>query len=134
MKIRFCPTMVMVDKIGGTISKSGNIFLTNIHRVYEGSINGASFEDEDTSDYFLGDKVVGKTNDSKIDLGEIVRDVDELMVINDEAHHIHDPKMAWFKSIEDIHNRLLQKGKKIALQIDVTATPKNNRGEIFLPF
>lgn len=116
----------------GTISKSGNIFLTNIHRIYEGSISESSFEDEDSSNYFLGDKVVGKTNDSKIDLGEIVRDVDELMVINDEAHHIHDPKMAWFKSIEDIHNRLLQKGKKLALQIDVTATPKNNRGEIFV--
>jgi len=116
----------------GTISKSGNIFLTNIHRVYEGSINETSFDDDDTSNYFLGNKVVGKTNDSKIDLGEIVRDVDELMVINDEAHHIHDPKMAWFKSIEDIHNKLLQKGKKLALQIDVTATPKNDRGEIFV--
>ena len=81
----------------GPISQSGNIFLTNIHRVYEGSLNESSFDDENTMDYFLGDKVVGKTNDSKIDLGEIVRDVDELMVINDEAHHIHDPKMAWFK-------------------------------------
>ena len=119
------------DEIG-TISKSGNIFLTNIHRVYEGNINEASFKDEDTSEYFIGNKVVGKTNDSKVDLGEIVRDVDELMIINDEAHHIHDPKMAWFKSIEDIHNKLLQKGKKLALQIDVTATPKNNRGEIFV--
>ncbi len=116
----------------GTISKTGNIFLTNIHRVYEGNVNDSSFNDEDVSDYFLGGKVVGKTNDSKIDLGEIVRDIDELMVINDEAHHIHDPKMAWFKSIEDINNKLLQKGKKIALQIDVTATPKNNRGEIFV--
>lgn len=116
----------------GTISKTGNIFLTNIHRVYEGNINELSSEDENTSNYFLGNKVVGRTNDSKIDLGEIVRNVDELMIINDEAHHIHDPKMAWFKSIEDIHNRLLQKGKKLALQIDVTATPKNNRGEIFV--
>jgi type III restriction enzyme len=116
----------------GAISKSGNIFLTNIHRIYEGNVNEVAFEDEDVSDYFLGEKVVGKTNDSKIDLGEIIRDIDELMVINDEAHHIHDPKMAWFKSIEDIHNKLLQKGKKIALQIDVTATPKNDRGEIFV--
>ncbi len=116
----------------GTISKSGNIFLTNIHRVYEGDVKIASFEDKDTSDYFMGSKVVGKTNDSKVDLGEIVRNVDELMIINDEAHHIHDPKMAWFKSIEDIHNKLLQKGKKLSLQIDVTATPKNNRGEIFI--
>jgi len=116
----------------GTISKSGNIFLTNIHRIYDSNINEASFDDDDTSAYYLGEKAVGKTNDSKIDLGEIVRDIDELMVINDEAHHIHDPKMAWFKSIEDIHNRLLQKGKKLSLQIDVTATPKNNRGEIFV--
>lgn len=116
----------------GSISKSGNIFLTNIHRVYEGDVKESSFEDIDTSDYFLGNKVVGKTNDSKVDLGEIVRDVDEIMIINDEAHHIHDPKMAWFKSIEDIHNKLLQKGKKLSLQIDVTATPKNERGEIFV--
>ena len=43
-----------------------------------------------------------KTNDSKVDLGEIIRDVDELMIINDEAHHVHDEKLAWFKSIEDI--------------------------------
>ena len=116
----------------GTISKSGNIFLTNIHRVYEGNTNEANFEDKNTSDYFMGNKVVGKTNDLRVDLGEIVRNIDELMIINDEAHHIHDPKMAWFKSVEDIHNRLLQKGKKLALQIDVTATPKNNRGEIFV--
>ena len=116
----------------GSISKSGNIFLTNIHRVYAGNIDEASLDDEDTSEYFLGAKVVGKTNDSKVDLGEIVRDIDELMVINDEAHHIHDPKMAWFKSIEDIHNKLLQKGKKLALQIDVTATPRHDRGEIFI--
>ena len=116
----------------GTVSKTGNIFLTNIHRVYEGNWREASLDDEDVSDYFMGPKVVGKTNDSKVDLGEIVRDVDELVVINDEAHHIHDPKMAWFKSIEDIHNKLLQKGAKLSLQIDVTATPKNNRGEIFV--
>ena len=47
------------DEIG-SISKSGNIFLTNIHRVYEGDVKEASFEDIDTSDYFLGNKVIGK--------------------------------------------------------------------------
>ena len=54
-------------------------------------------------------KPVGKTTDSKTDLGEIVREIDELAVFNDEAHHIHDPRMAWFKSIQDIHHRMLQK-------------------------
>ena len=116
----------------GSISKSGNIFLTNIHRVYESDVREASFEDEDVTDYFLGERAVTKTSKSKIDLGEIVRDIDEIMIINDEAHHIHDPKMAWFKSIQDINNKLKQKGKEVALQIDVTATPKNSRGEIFV--
>ena len=68
----------------------------------------------------------------RIDLGMIVRDIDELMVLNDEAHHIHDSRMAWFKSIEDIHNRLLQKGSGLSLQVDVTATPKHNNGAIFV--
>src|SRR5665213_1413333 len=54
------------------------------------------------------------------------------MVLNDEAHHIHDAKLAWFKSIQDIHNRLLQKDAALSLQIDVTATPKHNNGAIFV--
>src|SRR3989344_3606758 len=114
------------------VKKYGNLFLTNIHRVYEGSNGNPSLEDEDLSDYFLGKKPTGATNESKIDLGEIVRDVDELAVFNDEAHHIHDEKMAWFKSIEDIHNRLKQKGLDLSIQIDVTATPKHNNGSIFV--
>jgi type III restriction enzyme len=111
---------------------TGNIFLTNIHRVYAGNDIPASPDDEDMRDYFLGKHPTGATTDSKVDLGMIVRDIDELMVLNDEAHHIHDPSMAWFKSIEDIHNRLKQKGAAISLQVDVTATPKHNNGAIFV--
>ena len=111
---------------------TGNIFLTNIHRVYSGNDVPASAEDTDTMDYFLGKRPTGATNDSKIDLGMIVRDIDELMVLNDEAHHIHDAGMAWFKSIEDIHNRLLQKGGALSMQVDVTATPKHTNGAIFV--
>jgi len=124
-------TLHLQDEVGN-ISDTGNIFLTNIHRIFEGDIREANFNDENLTNYFLGDKPVSKTNESKIDLGEIVRDVDELMIINDEAHHIHDEKMAWFKSIQDINNQLLQKGKNISLQIDVTATPKHTNGGIFV--
>jgi type III restriction enzyme len=111
---------------------AGNIFLTNIHRVYSGDNIPPSPDDDDTMDYFFGERPTGKTTDSSVDLGMIVRDIDELMVLNDEAHHIHDSKLAWFKSIEDIHNRLLQKGASLALQVDVTATPKHNNGAIFV--
>lgn len=112
--------------------KTGNIFLTNIHRVYTDNNVVPSFEDDNTMDYFLGTRPTGATTDSKVDLGVIVRDINELVVINDEAHHIHDKKLAWFKSIEDIHNRLKLKDKFLSLQIDVTATPKHNNGAIFV--
>jgi type III restriction enzyme len=110
----------------------GNFFLTNIHRVYAGDDVEPTKDDEDTMDYFLGKRPTGATTDSKVDLGQIVRDIDELVVINDEAHHIHDAKLAWFKSIEDIHNRLKLKGDFLSLQVDVTATPKHNNGAIFV--
>ncbi len=115
-----------------TVSPTGNIFLSNIHRVYESDVKEASFSDEDLTDYFLGQKPVSKTNESLVELSNVIRDIDEIVVFNDEAHHIHDPKMAWFKSIQDINNKLKQKDKQISLQIDCTATPKHNNGAIFV--
>jgi type III restriction enzyme len=113
----------------------GNIFLTNIHRVYLGDVPEPSLEDDDLRDYFLapfGDKPVGKTNDSNTDLGEIVREINELAVFNDEAHHIHDSRLAWFQCIQDIHHRMLQKDLRLVLQVDVTATPRHDNGAIFV--
>jgi type III restriction enzyme len=114
----------------------GNIFLTNIHRVFITDVEEPTLEDEDLRDYFLsdafGEKPKGKTTDSKTDLGEIVREIEELAVFNDEAHHIHNPKMAWFKSIQDIHHKMLQKEGRLTLQIDVTATPRHDSGAIFV--
>lgn len=114
------------------VRKTGNLFLTNIHRVYAGDESAPSFDDDNLEDYFLGTRPTGKTNESKVDLGVIVREINELVVINDEAHHIHDSRLAWFKSIEDIHNRLKQKDHFLSLQLDVTATPKHNNGAIFV--
>ena len=115
--------------------KTGNIFLTNIHRVYLNEPKAPSLQDDDLSDFFMepfGPKPTGKTTDSQTDLGQIIREVDELAVFNDEAHHIHDARMGWFKNIQELHNRLLQKEKNLSLQIDVTATPKHDNGSIFV--
>ena len=124
-------TLHIQDEVG-PLNSNGNIFLTNIHRVYDDKTPAPTAEDENSMDYFFGKKPKGKTTDSGVDLGRIVRDIDELVVINDEAHHIHDSKLTWFKSIGDIHNKLKQKGSQLALQIDVTATPKHNNGAIFV--
>ena len=58
------------------VRPTGNLFLTNIHRVYLGDTPEPSLEDENLRDYFLapfGAKPTGKTTDSNVDLGEIVR-------------------------------------------------------------
>jgi type III restriction enzyme len=118
------------------VRETGNFFLTNIHRVFLGDVRDPSLEDDDLRDYFLaeafGAKPAGKTTDSKTDLGEIIREIEELAVFNDEAHHIHDPRMAWFKSIQDIHHKMLQRDGRLALQVDVTATPRHDNGAIFV--
>ena len=111
------------------INPSGNIFLTNIHRVYEEK--EILFDDDFSLDYFVGKKPSKNRTTNGTDLGKIIRDIDQLLIFNDEAHHIHDSKLSWFKSIGDIHNQLLQKNSKLSLQIDVTATPKHNNGAIF---
>ncbi len=123
-------TLHLQDEVRVT-RPTGNIFLTNIHRVYAGEDIPPSPEDDNSRDYFLGKAPKGKTTDSKVDLAMIVRDIDELLVLNDEAHHIHDERLAWFKSIEDIHLRLVHKGRALAMQVDVTATPRHNNGALF---
>ena len=112
-------------------SKIGNLFLTNIQRIYVNKTKEASLDDDDLTDFFIGGKAKTKV-ESGVDLTKIIKDVNELIILNDEAHHIHDPKMAWFKSISDLNNNLIQKGGKLAMQIDVTATPKKTNGSIFV--
>ena len=86
-------TLHKQDEVRVTQS-TGNIFLTNIHRVYTGEDIPPSPDDDNTMDYFFGKRPTGATTDSTVDLGDIVRDIDELMVLNDEAHHIHDSRLA----------------------------------------
>jgi type III restriction enzyme len=116
----------------GPVSSSGNLFLTNIHRVYQ-SAGPATESDEDLTDFFLGKKPKGKTNEKSLDLSQVVSAVSDLVILNDEAHHIHDNSLAWFKAIEDIDSAIRRstRGRGISIQLDVTATPKKSNGGIF---
>lgn len=116
----------------GPVSAAGNIFLTNIHRIYQGDAE-AALNDENLTDFFLGAKPRGKTNDNKTNLASVLGNVDDLVVLNDEAHHIHDNSLSWFKSIEMLDAALRRKtrGRGISIQLDVTATPYKANGGIF---
>ncbi len=124
----FYPKVHIQDNIG-TLSKNGNIFLTNIQRFVTREEKN---EQISTRDYFLGDKPVSKTTDNKILVKDIVNNIEDIVVLNDEAHHVHDKKLAWNKTIETINNSLVQKKSKLSIQIDVTATPKHQNGNIFV--
>ncbi len=126
----FQVTLHIQDEVR-TISPQGNIFLTNVHRIFLYETPAETFED-----IFLGAKPKPDADTSKgIDLGKILRSnkINDLVVLNDEAHHIHDKDLAWFTNIEDISNKLkLKNGTGISLQADFTATPKHNNGAIFV--
>jgi type III restriction enzyme len=113
------------------ITESGNIFLTNIHRVFFNEEPEQNFETT-----FLGVRPKPDADTSKgLDLGKVLRSdkIKNLVVLNDEAHHIHDSSLAWFTSIEDINNKIkLKTGNGISLQADYTATPRHNNGAIFV--
>ncbi len=56
---------------------------------------------------------------------ERVKSLKDLLVLNDEAHHVHDADLAWSQSLLAIH-RGLPKG--LALWLDFSATPKDQNG------
>jgi type III restriction enzyme len=120
-------TVHVQDEIGH-VAPSGNLFLTNIHRVDEG---GRAPPAWDLREQFLGAKPVAKTTDSKVDLGVIVRSVPDLIVVNDEAHHVR-LETDWFRQIEGLDAGLRRRGSGLSAQFDLTATPKHNNGAIFV--
>ena len=126
----FQPTLHVQDDIG-TISERGNIFLSNIHRVHP-------IEEQKTSlmESFLGGKVkAGADRGGDLDLRKLLDSnrLNDLVVLNDEAHHVHDKKLAWFKAIESIRDGFKQRGVAgLRMQLDVTATPKHEDGSIFV--
>ena len=87
----FQPALHVQDDIG-VISEVGNIFLTNIHRVYLSEEHQPTTEES-----FLGLTVKPDADRGKgLDLRKLL-DSDrlrDLIVLNDEAHHIHDSSMS----------------------------------------
>jgi len=107
----------------GPLSSAGNLFLTNFHRLLDNE-KAPNAEDPDATDYFLGKRPPAGGRGGP-DLREALREVRELVVMNDEAHHIHDPGLAWFQSLRDIAGQVRLNGGELSAQFDLTATPKH---------
>ena len=108
---------------------SGNLFLTNIQQIYDR-------EDVDEEPInpvaaLLGPAPKGNIQSSEPMLERIKR-VRNLMVLNDEAHHVHDDKLKWNETLLMLDENLRQRdGCALVSWLDFSATPKNQNGTFF---
>ena len=108
----------------------GNLFLVNIQQIYE------SREDDWTPSHAL-DAILGRP--PKQDLAayqpsmlERIKSLPNLMVLNDEAHHVHDDELEWNKTLLALHDNLKRKaGDGLTLWLDFSATPKTQVGTYY---
>jgi type III restriction enzyme len=126
----FSLQVVMQDDAGGGAYR-GALYLTNIHRLYDKGDSKAKKAAEPPS--WAGPEVkaaqVFKVGEK---LRERITNHPIVMILNDEAHHLHDEDLAWPKAIESINRQSRSKGNAgVMCQLDFTATPKHNDGRLF---
>lgn len=102
----------------------GNLFLTNIQQLYD---SGSDWTAKNALDRLLGRKPMGDATQGRRML-ERIRELDSLVVINDEAHHVHDDELEWNKALLGLHRRL---PRGLDLWLDFSATPKFRSGVYF---
>jgi len=130
--------------IGRKATGEGMIAITNWHLFLQGRAEDSEYSDcSDYSDYSeLADKLLplrpGVAAGNALDMLdrrylrgtelEYLHDLDSLMIINDEAHHVHEngtdeDDVKWQQAIDYI-----LKEKRCRVQVDFSATPYEQRG------
>ena len=105
---------------------SGNLFITNIHQLYES--RDEAWTAQNAIDALLGDPAQDPSLSGQRSMLERVKSLKDVVVLNDEAHHVHDESLAWTQSLLAIHRKL---PKGIGLWLDFSATPKDQNGMYF---
>ena len=109
----------------------GVIFVTNIHRI---GFKEERKKKEDIVTTLFDIPHPGKEpyKAKSIKLWEILNNYPNLMVLKDEAHHIHREESSWQNYLWDLHEALLSNHSKgIFMELDFTATPKDEKGRLF---
>lgn len=105
---------------------SGNLFLTNIHQLYES--RDQEWTPANAVQALLGKSPIKDLSSAQRSMLERVKTLKDVMVLNDEAHHVHDEELAWSRSLLAIHNKM---PKGLAAWLDFSATPKDADGMYF---
>lgn len=103
----------------------GTLFLTNIQQFYERPERSNEEEPEPIT-AMLGPKPPTQKLELT-DFGDrIALRAGRLVVTNDEGHHTHEEENEWNKVIRRLHDRT-----PLAAQLDFSATPRFQKGQIF---
>lgn len=104
---------------------SGNFFLTNIQQIYES--REMEWTPANAVQALLGQKPKDSLSQARSML-ERVKSLPDLVALNDEAHHVHDPELQWHKTLMAIHEAV--RGG-LSAWLDFSATPKDQNGTYF---
>lgn len=122
-------SVVLQDEASGAAT-GGTLYLTNIHRLYE---TRTRTRKEAETYAWMGPAVArAKALDTGEALRKRVTSHPNLMVINDEAHHLWDPDSAWVDAMNFLNDAYKERnGLGINAQLDFSATPKDKDGNLF---
>lgn len=108
------------------LNPSGNIIVNNIQQLYES--RKQEWQPQNVIDEILGSKPQKDLTKPPEILIDKIKRLDNVMVINDEAHHVHDENLRWHQTLMSIHNSLPD---GINLWLDFSATPKTQTGTYY---
>ena len=106
---------------------SGNLFLTNIQQLYES--RDEEWTAENAVEALLGRKPAKDlASSAQRSMLDRIKSLNDLVVLNDEAHHVHNEDLAWSKSLLAVHETL---PRGLGAWLDFSATPKDQNGMYF---
>ncbi|MEW6232326.1 MAG: DEAD/DEAH box helicase family protein [Chloroflexota bacterium] len=111
----------------------GTLYLTNVQQLYEDRAG----EPVNVLQDALGPYVVKGQQLSRVDLERTLSQHRDLLVLNDEAHHVRlDDDLEWTRAIARLHDTgSAQGGQGLVMQLDFSATPYTGTGDhkVFFP-
>lgn len=114
------------------VTTRGALYLTNVHRLYEPvGARARAKAAPNPVEAMVGPRVVRDVDSGGEELFDRIAEHDRVLVVNDEAHHVWSEKLKWNETIERLHAALSDRGGGVVSQLDFSATPKYQSGQIF---
>jgi type III restriction enzyme len=117
------PIQVILRGEGTEPAGKNTLVLTNIQQLHD---DKSDWKPKNPLDKILG-RIPLKGAKNERPILDRVRGMSRLMVLNDEAHHVHDDDLKWNQILLDLHKR----NDGLIAWLDFSATPKMQNGVVF---